>query len=479
MAKNVSEHLRDVIKQLGDEIIDSPKRLEGILRDLCPEQKRDIELVLAALHLQIVRDLRRMPAPLSRDNLNTLSLRLQDEKGYAETYASWAIRAWATALRMPITGDSYPPQSKVKGKSSLDYEQREDELSSKEKDLHRELEEAEHRRIVQDFLLTVSANPLRAATGADILDIYYHAWANAIPPKSPRWHHESDPNSFASFVEHVSRGVLLLLPSNVDTSRLCLSAAQGKKEFNEKFIGIWDGIPFEQRRAFVWRLWEEYLRPALPESRFSDVNNIRNTSSILGLIELREFVRVRALPLNEEWRYGWLLSSIALILQDIGRNQKMSYILDICLNSPKKTSIVSKFLSAPRLLQISGGDAKSEVMHILKVSNKDQINITYNVDNRTEFAVPVWIGADLQSTGTKRTDKHVVFSSNPHYYFNAEEDISAVAYPGKSLHTRHLTIASSWPRGIYLLDTAIWYGEKSQTEFSVRFAAQNQPLLIQ
>ncbi len=67
MNPDVARHLQEIVDQLGDEIIGFPARLEGMLRDNCPDQNQrlSIDLLLSALRQDVVRDLRRMPTPLS------------------------------------------------------------------------------------------------------------------------------------------------------------------------------------------------------------------------------------------------------------------------------------------------------------------------------------------------------------------------------------------------------------------------------
>lgn len=118
--QDIALHLQHIVDHHGIEIIEAPLRLEGMLRDFCPDQKLQIELILIALRLQIVRDLKRMPTPLSSENINSLSQRLQQEKGYAENYAFWAVSAWVLALQLPLAHTSPSKKSLIPPKSLHD-----------------------------------------------------------------------------------------------------------------------------------------------------------------------------------------------------------------------------------------------------------------------------------------------------------------------------------------------------------------------
>ena len=43
------QQLQKLITQFGDAVCDDPKRCEAILRDLCPEYRRETNLLVAAL----------------------------------------------------------------------------------------------------------------------------------------------------------------------------------------------------------------------------------------------------------------------------------------------------------------------------------------------------------------------------------------------------------------------------------------------
>lgn len=93
--------LNKLIAQFGHAVCDDPRRCEAILRDLCPEYRRETNLLVAALREQAVADLRHrssaMPIALQ---INQLAQRLHDNLGIADYFAVWAIESWAMALGM-------------------------------------------------------------------------------------------------------------------------------------------------------------------------------------------------------------------------------------------------------------------------------------------------------------------------------------------------------------------------------------------
>lgn len=93
------QQLQKLITQFGHAVCDDPKRCEAILRDLCPEYRRETNLLVAALKEKAVADLLKSSAAIpSSLQINQLAQRLHDNLGIAEHFALWAIESWALAL---------------------------------------------------------------------------------------------------------------------------------------------------------------------------------------------------------------------------------------------------------------------------------------------------------------------------------------------------------------------------------------------
>jgi formylglycine-generating enzyme required for sulfatase activity len=92
------QQLKTLIIQFGRSICEDNRRCEAVLRDLCPDYKRETNLLIAALKEQVALDLLQsslMPVNL---RLNQLAQRLHDNLGIAEHFALWAVESWALAL---------------------------------------------------------------------------------------------------------------------------------------------------------------------------------------------------------------------------------------------------------------------------------------------------------------------------------------------------------------------------------------------
>jgi hypothetical protein len=94
------ELLQMMIERYGLSICDNPNRFEKILRDLCPDHKLEVNLLVIALRENVVADLLKPPANVSTESLfNGLSYRLQVRCGVANFFANWAVKSWTSALQ--------------------------------------------------------------------------------------------------------------------------------------------------------------------------------------------------------------------------------------------------------------------------------------------------------------------------------------------------------------------------------------------
>lgn len=93
------QQLQTLIIQFGRTVCDDPKRCEAMLRDLCPEYKRETNLLVAALKERVVVDLlKKQPTLPVVAQLNQLAQRLHDNLGIVDHFAFWAVESWALAL---------------------------------------------------------------------------------------------------------------------------------------------------------------------------------------------------------------------------------------------------------------------------------------------------------------------------------------------------------------------------------------------
>ncbi|MEI6707226.1 MAG: DUF1566 domain-containing protein [Methylococcales bacterium] len=88
-----------VIQQYGQVIITEPKRCKGMLSDLAPHHRLEINLLIAALEQKVAQELLKPTAliPVAMQ-LDRLAQRLHDTVGIKEEFAYWAVESWALAL---------------------------------------------------------------------------------------------------------------------------------------------------------------------------------------------------------------------------------------------------------------------------------------------------------------------------------------------------------------------------------------------
>lgn len=99
MNSEARETLNRIIEQRGQGICAYPKLVESLLRDLCGEHRREINILVGALEERIAADLIHANKGVPREVLLAqLTQRLQDNLAYTREAARWAVDSWAVAL---------------------------------------------------------------------------------------------------------------------------------------------------------------------------------------------------------------------------------------------------------------------------------------------------------------------------------------------------------------------------------------------
>lgn len=94
------QQLQIIIMQFGHLICDDPKLCEAMLRFLCPEHKREVNLLVTALKEKVAHDLLNRSAFMPLEvTIKNLSQRLQNNHGTAKPFADWAVESWALSLK--------------------------------------------------------------------------------------------------------------------------------------------------------------------------------------------------------------------------------------------------------------------------------------------------------------------------------------------------------------------------------------------
>ena len=113
------QQLHYIITHYGRSICDDPKRCEALLKDLCPQQKREIFLLVGALREGVAKELLKPNQLLPMETvISRLSQKLYDELGFDIGLAQWAVESWALALGVKFNSVAIAP-SPDKGKAGM------------------------------------------------------------------------------------------------------------------------------------------------------------------------------------------------------------------------------------------------------------------------------------------------------------------------------------------------------------------------
>ena len=95
----VRQTLSEIIDKYGRSLADDPRRCEALLRDLCGQYKKEINVLVAALKQRVAADLLASSTAMPGDILRArLMKRLHDNLGLSEEASRWAVESWAVAL---------------------------------------------------------------------------------------------------------------------------------------------------------------------------------------------------------------------------------------------------------------------------------------------------------------------------------------------------------------------------------------------
>ena len=97
---DVRRTLRRIVTENGLSICNEPSRVQAYLRDLCPEQRREVFAVVAAIKEGLVSDLQNSAHDrhLLEATITRLASKLFDNTGIIPQTTRWAIESWALAL---------------------------------------------------------------------------------------------------------------------------------------------------------------------------------------------------------------------------------------------------------------------------------------------------------------------------------------------------------------------------------------------
>jgi hypothetical protein len=112
MNEQAARTLKSLVARYGTSVALDPLRCEGLLRDTCPRSNREIFVLVNAVRQQVTADLlaprHSLPPALFR---GFLVKRLQDELGFSDEAAHWAVSTWAQALGLENDTASREPEN--------------------------------------------------------------------------------------------------------------------------------------------------------------------------------------------------------------------------------------------------------------------------------------------------------------------------------------------------------------------------------
>jgi hypothetical protein len=102
------QKLSELIENHGSAVLDDWERCQGWLQYSCPDHKREVNVLLAALRQRVPHEL------LASAEEEVLVRRLADERALTEEAARWGVKAWRLALEKPVPAT--PPAAESNGK---------------------------------------------------------------------------------------------------------------------------------------------------------------------------------------------------------------------------------------------------------------------------------------------------------------------------------------------------------------------------
>lgn len=123
MDPSVRDKLCRMVARFGAVVIDDARRCEALLKDFCPQDKREVHVLLAAVREQVAADL---IAPSIKQKptaaIGRLTKRLEDNLGLSADAARWSVESWAVALgvvTLQQLAAARPPQSPTRAKPAV------------------------------------------------------------------------------------------------------------------------------------------------------------------------------------------------------------------------------------------------------------------------------------------------------------------------------------------------------------------------
>jgi LppX_LprAFG lipoprotein len=97
------QKLREIIAAYGTSVLDEPRRVEGLLRDLCGEYRAEISVLVGALRERVPNDLLSSAGAMPTQVMSAqLAKRLRDDLALSGEAANWGVESWVLALGLAV-----------------------------------------------------------------------------------------------------------------------------------------------------------------------------------------------------------------------------------------------------------------------------------------------------------------------------------------------------------------------------------------
>ncbi len=114
MTDLVRQKLQALISQFGVAVCNDVKRCEALLKDLCPQNKREVRLLVIALGDGAVKKLSQPSSLMTTENLIAQLVQSLDENwGIASHHAQWTVESWALVLGIQFKSGAIADKEKV------------------------------------------------------------------------------------------------------------------------------------------------------------------------------------------------------------------------------------------------------------------------------------------------------------------------------------------------------------------------------
>ncbi len=119
MAEDVRQVLARIVREYGTSITEDARRCESLLRDLCPESRREVFVLSSAIRERVPAELLGLHTSVPYPVLaSRLAERLEHNLSLTAAAAEWAVDTWASGLGITLeAGGPYSAYFPAEGKS--------------------------------------------------------------------------------------------------------------------------------------------------------------------------------------------------------------------------------------------------------------------------------------------------------------------------------------------------------------------------